>query len=66
MKNSEQPKRGRGRPRGSTKAEKIAVTIMLPIATKDRLETVAEQTGATRSAYVDLALRNQFRKDKIT
>jgi hypothetical protein len=55
-------KRGRGRPRGS---EKIAVTIMLPTATKARLDAIAEQTGVNRGAYVDRALLAQLRKDGI-
>jgi hypothetical protein len=52
-------KRGRGRPRGS---EKIAVTIMLPTSTKDRLDAIAEQTGVNRGAFIDQALQAQFNK----
>ena len=52
-------KRGRGRPRGS---EKIAVTIMLPTSTKDRLDAIAEQTGVNRGAFIDQALKAQFKK----
>jgi hypothetical protein len=57
------PKRGRGRPRGSTKPKKVAVTIMLPVATKDQMEIAVEQTGDTRSAYMNRAVLAQLRKD---
>jgi hypothetical protein len=57
------PKRGRGRPIGTTKGKKVAVTLMLPVATKDRLDAIAEQTGTNRGALVDQALLAQFRKD---
>ena len=56
------PKRGRGRPVGTTKAKKVAVTLTLPLATKDRLDALAEQTGTNRSAIVNQALQAQFEK----
>jgi hypothetical protein len=54
-------KRARGRPRGG---EKIAVTIMLPTSTKDRLDAIAEQTGVNRGAFVDQALQAHFKKSR--
>jgi len=54
-------KRGRGRPSG---AEKIAVTIMLPVTTKERLDQIANKTGVNRGAFVDQALREKFERSK--
>ena len=54
-------KRGRGRPSGTAK---IAVTIMLPVTTKERLDTISEQTGVNRGALVDQALLEKFKKEK--
>jgi hypothetical protein len=54
-------KRGRGRPIGTTKGKKVAVTLMLPLTTKDQLDAIAEQTGINRGALVDQALQAQFR-----
>jgi hypothetical protein len=65
MSNSEQPKRKRGRPRGTTKTEKVRVTIMLLPATKERLDAVAERTETTRGEYVDQALQAKFRRGGI-
>jgi hypothetical protein len=61
---AEPKKRGPGRPHGTTKGKKVAVTIMLPTATKERLDAIAEQTGTNRGALVDQALQAQFRKEK--
>jgi len=56
------PKRGRGRPIGTTKDAKVPVTIMLLEATKVRLDQVADQAGVTRSVFIDQALQAQFKK----
>ena len=50
-------KRGRGRPAGT---EKIAVTIMLPVTTKERMDDIADKTGTNRGALVDQALQRYF------
>lgn len=55
MKSKESKKRGR--PSGTAK---IAVTIMLPVATKERLDQIAEQTGVNRGDFVDQALQRHF------
>ena len=60
MKPKEAPvpkKRGRGRPAGT---EKIAVTIMLPVTTKERMDDIAETTGTNRGELVDQALQRYF------
>ena len=50
-------KRGRGRPAGT---EKVAVTIMLPVTTKERMDEIAEKTGTNRGVLVDQALQRYF------
>jgi hypothetical protein len=60
MKRKEAPvpkKRGRGRPPGTAK---IAVTLMLPIITKEQLDQIANQTGMDRGTLVDQALQRHF------
>jgi hypothetical protein len=60
MKPKEAPvprRRERGRPAG---ALKIAVTIMLPVTTKERLDHIANQTGVDRGTFVDEALQRHF------
>ena len=46
-----------GRPAG---APKIAVTIMLPVTTKERLDHIVKQTGMDRGTFVDEALQRHF------
>ena len=60
MKPKEAPvpkKRGRGRPAGT---EKIAVTIMLPVTTKERMDDIADKTGTNRGELVDQAQQRYF------
>jgi len=60
MKPKEAPvpkKRRRGRPTGTAK---IAVTIMLPVTTKEQLDQIANQTGMDRGTFVDQALQRYF------
>jgi hypothetical protein len=60
MKPKEAPvpkRRGRGRPTGTAK---IAVTIMLPVTTKEQLDQIANQTGMDRGTFVDQALQRYF------
>src|SRR5271166_1737898 len=60
MKPKESPvpkRRGRGRPTGIAK---IAVTIMLPVTTKQQLDAIANQTGMDRGTFVDQALQRHF------
>jgi hypothetical protein len=58
------PKRGRGRPIGTTKEKKVPVSIMLLEATKAQLDQVADLAGVNRSVFVDETLQEKFRKWK--
>jgi hypothetical protein len=60
------PKRRRGRPHGTTKDPKVPITVMLLEATKARLDRAVDQTGLTRSEFVDRTLQEKFRKDGIS
>jgi predicted transcriptional regulator len=47
------------------KAEKIAVTVMLPRVVKERLDELASETRRTRGGYIELALLAQFERDEL-
>jgi predicted transcriptional regulator len=49
---------------GPAKDEKIAVTVMLPKAVKERLDELARETRRTRGGYIELALLAQFERDE--
>jgi hypothetical protein len=69
MKPNEAPvpkKRQRGRPIGTIKGAKVAVTIMLPVVTKERLDAISQRTGVNRGAFIDQALQAKFKRDGIT
>jgi predicted transcriptional regulator len=43
---------------------KIGVSFLLPRAMKEQLDKLAAFTRRTRSAYVEIALEEQFKKDE--
>jgi hypothetical protein len=52
-----------GMPRANQKSDKMTVSVMLPRTMKKKLDELSILTKRTRSAYVELALEAQFKKD---
>ena len=53
------------RPPGRPRAGRHRFNITLTPETSDRLEQAREKKEMTRSAYVELALKDRFKKDRI-
>jgi predicted transcriptional regulator len=47
----------------SPRKNKIGVSFLLPRKMKEQLDHLAALTRRTRSAYVEIALEEQFKKD---